>query len=63
MPAFFRRKTVWFAAVAVIVLGGGAFVLTSQAKDKKEAEAAQPAKAAPFRRARCSPGWRMTSRG
>ena len=47
MPAFFRRKTVWFAAVAVIVLGGGAFVLTSQANDKKEAEAAQAAKAAP----------------
>ena len=47
MPAFFRRKTVWFAAAAVIVLGGGAFVLTSQANDKKEAEAAQAAKAAP----------------
>ena len=47
MPAFFRRKTVWFAAAAVIVLGGGAFVLTSQANTKKEAEAAQAAKAAP----------------
>ncbi|MBA4793964.1 HlyD family secretion protein [Phenylobacterium sp.] len=47
MPAFFRRKTVWFAAAAVLVLGGGAFVLASQAQDKKEAEAAQAAKAAP----------------
>ena len=47
MPAFFRRKTVWFAAAAVIVLGGGAFVLATQANDKKEAEAAQAAKAAP----------------
>lgn len=47
MPAFFRRKTVWFAAAAVIVLGGGAFVLVTQANDKKEAEAAQASKAAP----------------
>ena len=47
MPAFLRRKTVWFAAAAAIVLGGGALFLAGQAQDKKEAQAAQAAKAAP----------------
>lgn len=47
MPSFLRRKTVWFAAAAVLVLGGGGLAFMSQANAKKEAEAAQAAKAAP----------------
>lgn len=47
MPSFLRRKTVWFAAAAVLVLGGGGLVFMNQANAKKEAEAAQAAKAAP----------------
>lgn len=47
MPSFLRRKTVWFAAAAVLVLGGGGLVFMNQANAEKEAEAAQAAKAAP----------------
>ena len=47
MPSFLRRKTVWFAAAAVLVLGGGGLAFMSQANAKKEAEAAQAVKAAP----------------
>ncbi len=47
MPSFLRRKTVWFAAAAVLVLGGGGLVFMNQANAKKEAEAAQAVKAAP----------------
>lgn len=47
MPSFLRRKTVWFAAAAVLVLGGGGLAFMNQANAKKEAEAAQAAKAAP----------------
>ncbi|MFL5294846.1 MAG: HlyD family secretion protein [Phenylobacterium sp.] len=47
MPGFLKNRFVWIAAVLVLVLGAGVFVMSNQAKAKKAHEAQAAAAAAP----------------